>query len=362
MTVFLGILVMVLALLLALHAWLGVGEDLSEHDHAVEAGAVELFARAAGPSSGHRGVVARIKSFQPEIEGLSTGRMIRWVRQFMDEMPAGKHFESVFRPTECDSVPCEWVLAPGVDPTRRVLYLHGGAFFAGSPLSHRAATNRFSLLAGAAVLAVNYRLLPGHPRAAGIEDCQSAYRWLLENGPDGPAPLKRLFLGGDSAGGNLALMLSNWSGEDGLRRPDAVVAFSPVTDSAYTAPSLRANAEKDLLVKPMVGLLMRVPAPLMRWVSTFMNRMRPCSPLVSPIRADLANLPPTLLQASDSEMLFDDARRYVNKARKAGSPVYLQTWSGLLHAWPLFYPEVPEAAEAWQQVARFLESVEEGDT
>lgn len=349
-----------LVLAIALHAWLGAGEDLSVHDHAVELGGGESFSRATGPSGGHRGVVAKIESLRPEVEGLSKGEMIRWVRQFMEELPAGKRFESEFRPVDCGGVPGEWVLAPGADPARRVLYIHGGAFFAGSPLSHRAASNRFSVLARAAVLSVDYRLLPGFPRKAGIADCQAAWRWLLDNGPDGPMPADRLYLGGDSAGGNLALMITNWSREADLRGPDAVVAFSPLTDSAFTAPSLRANADKDLLVKPLAGSLVRVPSWAMRWVSTAVNRIRPCNPLVSPVRADLSQLPPILVFASDSEMLFDDARRYVNKARKSGSPVRLLTWSGLLHAWPLFYPEVPEAAEAWQQVGAFLESVEEG--
>jgi acetyl esterase/lipase len=57
-------------------------------------------------------------------------------------------------------------------------------------------------------------------------------------------------------------------------------------------------------------------------------------------------------------MLFDEARRYVNTARRAGSPVRLLSWAELLHAWPLFYPEVPEAGEAWKRVAEFLEGAE----
>lgn len=360
MSLILILLLAGLALLLALHAWLGAGEDLSVYDHAVDSDGAESFTRPGGPSGGHEGVVARIASLHPEVAGLSTGAMIRWVRQFMEEMPAGKRFESEFRPVDGDGVRGEWVLAPGADPDRRVLYIHGGAFFAGSPLSHRAATNRFSVLARAAVFAVDYRLLPGHSRSAGIADCQHAWRWLLANGPDGSGSPDRMFLGGDSAGGNLALMVANWTREAGLGRPDAVVAFSPVTDSAFNAPSLRANAEKDLLVKPMAGRLLSSPPWAMRWVSTSVNRMRPGNPLVSPVRADLSELAPTLVFASDSEMLFDDARRYVNKARKAGSPVRLLTWSGLLHAWPVFYPEVPEAAEAWQQVGAFLETVEAG--
>lgn len=361
MSFFLILVVVLLATLLAVHVWLGHGENLSVYDHPVEKGGCESFSNPDGPSSGHQGVVASLLARQPEIDSLSSGRMIRWVREFMETMARGKELDARFVPVECNGVRCEWVLAPGADPTRRVLYLHGGAFFAGSPVSHRSATTRYSQVANAAVLSVDYRLLPEHRRRDGIEDCQQAYRWLLENGPDGMSPVSTLFVGGDSAGGNLALVISAWARDSELRKPDAVVALSPVTDSTFLAPSIRLNAEKDALVKPLFGPLLRAPRFLLRWISASIVRARPTNPMVSPVYGELSNLPPTLLQASETEMLFDDARRYVNKARAAGSPVFLQSWFGLLHAWQLFYPEVPEASQAWKQIQAFLQSVEDGE-
>lgn len=360
MTVFLAVLLIILLVLAGVHAWLGRGEDLRVHDHGIEGGGSESFSLPDGPSTGHRGVVAKFESRRPEIAALSVGGLIRYVRDLMEEFPAGKQFGCTFRPVEANGVSCEWVLAPGADSSRRVLYFHGGAFFAGSPNSHRALTCRYSELAGAAVLSVAYRLKPEHGRTDGIEDCRNAYEWLLEHGPDGPAPLARLFLGGDSAGGNLALMVTAWARDRGLRGPDAVVAFSPVTDCTFEAPSIRDNQESDTLVRPLFGPFLKIPHFLLRWVVLAQDRMRPVNPLISPVRGDLSGLPPTLLQVSESEMLYDDARRYVNKARKSGSPVYLQSWPGLLHAWPLFYPEVPEAVAAWKQVGKFLDRVEAG--
>ena len=356
--VFLIVLVLLVAAL-AVHAWLGYGEDLTVYDHPVEAGGGETFSNPDGPSSGHRGVVASFEARKGEISTISPRGLIRYVRNLMEEFPANREFDVSFVPVEVDGVRCEWVLAPGADPRRRVLYLHGGAFFAGSPNSHRTMTSRFAEISGAAVLSVDYRLRPEHPRAAGIEDCRRAYRWLLENGPEGPAPLDALYLGGDSAGGNLALVVSAWARDAGLRRPDAVVAFSPVTDCSYRAPSIRENAETDTLVKPLFGSLLSLPGFLLRWIVLFMDRMRPTNPTLSPVYGDLSGLPPTLVQVSDAEMLYDDARRYVNKARASGSPAYLQSWSGLLHVWQLFYPEVPEAGAAWKRVAEFLERAEE---
>ena len=127
----------VLVALLAVHAWLGQGEDLTIHDHPVEAGGGESFSNPAGPSTGHQGVVASFEARSEEVPRTSPRVLIRYVRDLMEEFLANREFAVSFVPVEADGVRCEWVLPPGVDPRRRVLYLHGGAFFAGSPNSHR---------------------------------------------------------------------------------------------------------------------------------------------------------------------------------------------------------------------------------
>jgi acetyl esterase/lipase len=238
-----------------------------------------------------------------------------------------------------------------------VLYLHGGAFIAGSPNSHRTLTSRFSAETGTAVLAIDYRLMPENRRARGIDDCKTAYRWILAHGPNGLAAPRRLYISGDSAGGNLSLVLSGWIRDAGLRAPDAVIALSPLTDSSYSSPSLSRNMKTDTMLGPLFGSLTKIPRPLLAWLYLLETRFRPVSP-VSPLRGDLSKLPPTLIQASAAEMLLDDARRYVNKARAAGSPARLQTWPGLLHVWQIFNPEVPEAMEAFRKIGEFIRSVE----
>ncbi|MGH8035827.1 MAG: alpha/beta hydrolase, partial [Lysobacterales bacterium] len=76
----------------------------------------------------------------------------------------------------------------------------------------------------------------------------------------------------------------------------------------------------------------------------------------SPVFGNLSGLPPTLIQVSEAEMLLDDARRYVNKARAAGTRALMQSWGHMLHVWHIFYPEVREAGEAWDEIVRFLDS------
>lgn len=338
--------------------WIRRSETLTVFDQALDAEGIDRFSLPGGPSEEHQSVVKEFLAMRHQVKGLSRKEMLLFTRNFMENMPEGKVFVSSFKPVKIDGLPAEWVMAPGIDSSRRVLYLHGGGFIAGSPNSHRSATSRFSEVANAAVLAVDYRLMPENRRIDGIEDCRSAYRWILENGPEGQSQPSRMFMGGDSAGGNLALMMAAWIRDEKLRAPDAVVALSPLSDSTYSSPSIRKNLGTDYMLAPMFGRLLKIPAWILSWMFVLENRCRQANPLVSPVFGDLSGLPPTLIQVSEAEMLLDDARRYVNKARSAGSPARLQSWSGLLHVWQLFYPEVPEAREAWDKIAAFIHSVD----
>jgi acetyl esterase/lipase len=248
------------------------------------------------------------------------------------------------------------VLAPVADPSRRTLYIHGGAFVLGSPKSHRNLTARFAELSGGAVLAIDYRLMPEHPRRAGIDDCRTAYRWLLDHGPDGAQPATAVFVAGDSAGGNLALSLVHWVRDQGLRAPDAVVALSPLTDATLSSPSLQRNVSTDPMLGPLFGKMALVPQTLLLWLGWLQTRINPRDPVVSPLRADLSGLPPVLVQASELEMLFDDSVRYVNRAQAAGSPVRLQRWNHMVQVCQIFNPELPEAREALAEIGKFLDA------
>ncbi|MEE4248271.1 MAG: alpha/beta hydrolase [Kangiellaceae bacterium] len=310
------------------------------------------------PGAGMRSVLMELSEAAEQIEGLGLGRKrIQRIRQLMDDIGRKRETSCSFHPVEGAEVRGEWVLAPGHDSDRRLLYIHGGAFLAGSPLSHRPITDRLARLTGCAVFAVDYRLMPEHSRVKGVEDCRRAYRWLLDNGPEGRAAASFMLVAGDSAGGSLTLTTLAWIRDTGLRQADAAIALSPSTDAALDAPSLRENAASDPMLGPVFGPLTRVPKIFLLWYTLFTTRMRPADPRVSPLRGSLAGLPPILIQASDSEMLLDDARRYVAKARAAESPVQLQTWPDMVHVWQLFIEELPEAEEAYQRIGEFLEGV-----
>ncbi|MDX1404127.1 MAG: alpha/beta hydrolase [Woeseiaceae bacterium] len=294
-----------------------------------------------------------------ELRGVSLLRRIYRLRELFDEGFTGSPMTAdglgvQITGTEAGGVAAEWVVAPGASGARRLLYIHGGAFAIGSPTSHRMITAALSKACGVSVLAIDYRLFPEHFRRAAIADCKAAYRYLLENGPSGPGDAQDVYVAGDSAGGNLSLMLSAWASENQLPTMDAVVAFSPSTDSTLSNPSARRNIATDPLLGPGLGPLARLPRPLRALLSSLMGMLNASSVAMSPLFGELRNLPPTLVFASDCEMLLDDSLRYVNKARAQGSPVRLQLWPGMVHVWQMFQHVLPEARESIDEAAAFI--------
>ena len=148
------------------------GSDLSRYD--TPSG--ESFDAGHEPSDEHDAVVASLDVGVGPIRRAPRRQRLALMRQYMDSISDSQDFHAEFIPADAAGVNAEWVLARGADSRRRVLYIHGGAFMMGSPRSHRNITSRFSEVARAAVLAVDYRLMPEHARQAGIEDCRTAYR------------------------------------------------------------------------------------------------------------------------------------------------------------------------------------------
>jgi acetyl esterase/lipase len=348
------VLLAVLAALVFITLFFLRGRDLSAFDTPPG----QSFDAGHEPSDQHDAVVASLDVGMGPVRRSPRRKRLALMREYMDSVSATQDFHAEITAVDAGGVPAEWVVAPGADSRRRVLYIHGGAFVMGSPVSHRNITSRFSQVAGAAVLAIDYRLMPEHPRMAGIEDCRTAYRWILDNGPGGREDLDRLYVGGDSAGGNLTLSLIAWVRDQSLRQPDGAVALSPATDTTMGSPSLRHNMETDAMLGPMFKGLAKVPVPLLWWLSLLQNRMSPRNPLVSPVFGDLSGLPPTLVHASEHELLFDDGRRYVNRSVAAGNDARLQSWAHVVHVWHMFDPQLTEARQAWDEIGRFIAEIE----
>jgi acetyl esterase/lipase len=309
-------------------------------------------------SEARQQVLEKVKGMHSAVEGLHGRARVKALRRHMDSMSDGLELVSEIRPAANGAPKGEWVIAPGSDPNRRILYIHGGSWVAGSPKSHRTITDRLSRLAHACVFAIDYRLMPENRYLDGIIDCQQAYRWMLDNGPDEKAPADFVVVAGDSAGGSHTLGLIAWIRDQGLQPPNAAIALSPSTELMLTSLSKRANLKTDAMLGPTVEKLARIPLPLLWWGTILGMRVLPTSPTVSPLRGDLHNLPPTLIHVSESELLLENAQRYVKKAQAAGSPVEVKTWPDMVHVWHLFTPLLPEAEEAFEHIGEFLARVE----
>jgi len=238
-----------------------------------------------------------------------------------------------------NGVPCEWQHADvGLDKV--MLYLHGGAFMIGSPATHRAITSNLAARAGMLVCVPDYRLAPEHPYPAAPDDCLAVYQGLLTMGY-APAQIS---IGGDSAGGNLALVTALRIRDRGLPLPAALVCLSPVTD--FSSEAVHNPPAGD----PMIHLLWMAQAREAYCPDPLDLHM----PEVSPLNAELAGLPPVLVQVGEDEVLRNDSLRFAERARAAGVEVRLERYEGLWHVFQAHAGLLRAADLALDRVVAYL--------
>jgi monoterpene epsilon-lactone hydrolase len=225
--------------------------------------------------------------------------------------------------------------------TRCILYFHGGAYIAMSARTHRAITSRLATWSDASVFSSDYRLAPEHKFPAALDDALAAYRALIAAG----TPASRIVVAGDSAGGGLALCLLLAAREAGDALPAAAVLFSPWTDLAVTGNSITENDAADPM---MFGAWVGQQPPY------YLGDTPATHPLASPLYADLAGLPPLLIQVSSTEVLLDDSRRVAENAKRSGVDTTLQIWPGVPHDWQMFATILPEARAALRDASGFI--------
>lgn len=290
-----------------------------------------LLSAAAGPIGRHR----------PTINSLRLGLELSTLLQFM---PWGVHFERV--PAE-EGVVAEWIEPEGADKSRVLLYLHGGGYVMGSLNSHRGFIGALAQRCEMRALSVDYRKAPEHPFPAALQDAVAAWHWLLRQG----YRPQDVVLAGDSAGGGLVLALLLHLRDAGLPLPAAALCLSPWTDLALPAAAVFADGPVSSDMKLVEALEIRA------WGQQYAGNVPLTSPLLSPLFAELHELPPLLLQVSDGELLYHDTLKLAARARLVGVPVTVQTFEGLVHWWHLFWRTMPEARAALGQAADFVQTV-----
>jgi monoterpene epsilon-lactone hydrolase len=280
-------------------------------------------------------VIAELRAQPVKLERDPPKDRAEWIeRALADPPPAGTAIVAESH----GGVGCERVTAEGAEGGGLVLLLHGGGYVAGCPITHRKMAAQISAATGVPVLVPDYRLAPENPFPAGLDDALSVAR-AVGTGPG-------MAVVGDSAGGGLAVALCLALRDAGEALPAAAVLFSPWTDILAQGESYAGNAIAD---PSMNAERLRDAGRL------YVGDGDPLNPLVSPVRANLAGLPPMLIQVGGAEMMLDDSTIFAERLRDAGGAAECEVWDGLWHVFQNHAPRVPEAVEAIARAGTFLQ-------
>ncbi|WP_324192504.1 alpha/beta hydrolase [Nocardia transvalensis] len=222
-----------------------------------------------------------------------------------------------------------------------VMYMHGGGFFLCGLDSHRPIAASLARRTGLPVVNVEYRQVPATSIAGSIEDCLTAYRWLLRRGVD-PA---RIVFAGDSAGGYLTFATALRAIEAGLPAPAGLVGLSPLLDLDHKAKRGYVNVARDAYI-PMSAV-----RRMIRYGAEVDGRV---DPMLSPVNGALSGLPPALLIVGEDELLRYDCELMSERLTAAGVPHSLELWRGQVHAFMSILPNLPESRAALARAARFV--------
>ena len=257
------------------------------------------------------------------------------------EAPDGWNFETF----DVDGVAVECLENPGAGTSRVVFQLHGGGYIL--PLSdvYRNLAVKQAVLADAAkIYMIDYRLAPDNIYPAALEDAVKAYKEILRRGAN---PREIIFIG-DSAGGNLALELSIYLRENNLPQPKVLILVSPWTTVQTNLPSRKYNAERDLILGKGTPLYESVKKP------AYTKGLNAKDPRVSPIYADLKNLPPMLIQAGGCELFLDECLALAKKAAADDVKATLTIYPGMSHDFALILPTLQDSVESFREIRDFV--------
>jgi monoterpene epsilon-lactone hydrolase len=254
-------------------------------------------------------------------------------------LPRGTRVEKVL----IGDLPAEWVVARDTSAAdkRAVLHFHGGGYVSGSCSTHRDLAARISKQSGLRLLTVDYRLAPEYRYPAALDDALRSYRWLRASG----VGAEQIAVGGDSAGGGLALELLLELRERGEKLPKAAFFLSPWLSPVLDGESYRTRAQVDPFISE----------PFIRACAEayFGENSASWSERVLFDR-DLHGLPEMLVQVGEDELLFSDSVRLVERARAAGVEARLDVWKEMWHVFQSFAVIVPEAKRALVGIGVFL--------
>ena len=238
-------------------------------------------------------------------------------------------------------VPTAEIAIAGIEPRHVVLYFHGGVYVIGDAFLAADLASQVGRRVRARVISVDYRLAPEHPYPAAVDDVLAAYEALLQSGVDA----SNIGFAGESAGGGLAVATLINARDHGLPLPAAAFVMSPMTDLTLAGTSMETRRQADPLFTREL---------LQERVNDYTAGQDAALPLMSPIFADLAGLPPLIIQAGTHEVLLDDAVRLAGAAAAADVEVTLEITPGVPHVFQAYSAVLDEAAVALDRAGQFL--------
>jgi len=236
----------------------------------------------------------------------------------------------------------EYSIVRGSDPSRVLMFFHGGGYCSGSIRSHRRLVTEAGRAARMRTLAVGYRLAPEHAFPAAYDDALTAWRFLRNQGIAAP----QIAIGGDSAGAGLTVALISRLRDAHEELPACAWLISPWTDLTMSGSTLMSKAAVDPLIhKEYLNELANA------YLTAGMDRK---DPRVSSLYADFGNFPPMLIQIGSDETLLDDATRLAARAGAADVAVTLEIWPRMIHAWPLWNAHLEDGRRALANAGSFI--------
>jgi acetyl esterase len=292
---------------------------------------------AGVPATNTLSVAQARAQYEGRIRLMAQPATVETVRERVIQGPGGDLRLRIYRP-------------PGDGPFPLLAFFHGSGFVLCSLDTHDGMCRNLCAGAGCVVVSVDYRLAPEHKYPAGLDDCVFATRWIADHAGELEGDAQRLVVGGDSAGGNLAAAAALRLRDQGGPPLVGQLLIYPVTD--YHTPgtaSYRENAEGYGLTRDTMVWF---------WDHYLTDATQAADPYVSPLRAaNLANLPPALVQTAEYDPLRDEGDAYAAKLRAVGTPATLSRWDGMNHGFLFWVGRVDKAGEAMGECCAWLRQV-----
>jgi epsilon-lactone hydrolase len=286
-------------------------------------------------------IVAAVRAMAGSTKGSRRGIEARGLFDALMESVLPRD-EVTFETDTLGGIPGLWVRPADWRPGEAIVHLHGGWFNLGSAKAFRHLVGHIAARAGARAFIPDYRLAPERPFPAATDDVLACYQGLAER------DVHRIALTGDSAGGNLALVLaSRVTGEAASNNatPVGIAVLSPVTDLTLSGATYETRADADpLFTRPQVAEL----------VHSYLGSADAKHPLASPLHGRHSGMPSVRIHVGDDEVLLDDSLRYVERAVAAGVDARVDVWMGMAHGFAGGVGKLKAAAQALDAIGAFL--------